>query len=114
DSARVQSAASGRARFAARDSNGKRAAGPGERRDFQGCDGTGDLRAANVRNLGANDFVVEGRAPESGPAVWRTRSAGQIRNRIHLVARRQGWSEFCVSTCKSALAAPHTAFEMIW
>src|SRR5229473_68066 len=48
DSARLQSSASGRARLAAGDSDGKCSAGFGERCDLQGCNRAGNLRAAHV------------------------------------------------------------------
>src|SRR5882724_12588990 len=48
DSAGIQSATSGGTGVADGDSDGDGAAGSGERRDFQGRDGAGNLWAANV------------------------------------------------------------------
>src|SRR5258708_4426877 len=76
DSAGIQGAAGGRAGFTVGNTDGECATGSGERRDFQGRHGAGNLWAANVSDLGADDGAAEGRAVEPGAAVWREDFAG--------------------------------------
>src|SRR5260370_24355490 len=94
DSAGIQGPASGRARVAAGDTDGKCAAGSGERRDFQGRDGAGDLWAADVRDVGADDGAAQGGAGETGnPFWWAGGPGGHPKTGFHS-PRRAGRGEF--------------------
>src|SRR5260370_42236796 len=96
DSAGIQGPASGRARVAAGDTDGKCAAGSGERRDFQGRDGAGDLWAADVRDVGADDGAAQGGAVESRTAFWRAGVTGEIRKRVYIATEWPGREDFVV------------------
>src|SRR5207237_8690492 len=90
-------------------SYGKCAAGPGERRDFQGRHGAGNLRAAHVRNVGADDGAAEGGATESRAALWAARAAGEVRGRFCKASGRTPGEDSPLSQRSAARSEEHTS-----